>query len=370
MFYTHNIDPALVRIPQFDIFNLNLGPLEIRYYGLMYLTGFIVGYFLLKRRHEKGYFALNPIQTQDLLTWIMLGMMAGARIIYMFIYHENRHKIYENCFDFLKFWQGIDFIGLILGGFGSLFLIQIFFPQKLKDIKKLDKKFWVYLSIAAVIISRAVFLQKHSPTEFQYFFEIPQIWKGGLSFHGSVIGFVIAMLLFARKTGVGYWHIADNIVIGGSLGIFFGRLGNFTNGELWGRPTDVAWAVIFPLADQLPRHPSQLYQAFAEGLFVFFLLLWINKSERKSHFNKKESKKKLELDWNRTGVTASSFLALYGIGRFIVEFFREPDRQLGYYLKYFSMGQILCLIMIIVGFIFLVKNIYQKKPESYELKKL
>ncbi len=280
-YYVHNIDPALIHI----------GDIQIRYYGLMYLTGFITAYYLFKSRFKRGWFKLEPIQVQDLYTYIMVAMMLGARVFYVFIYNWDSYK--------------------------------------------------------------------HDPIQALY------IWQGGLSFHGAAVGFIIAMIIFSRKNNVGFWHLADHVATGSAFAIFFGRLGNFANGELWGRPTDVPWAVIFPQADMQPRHPSQLYQSLTEGLLVFLLLLWIDSRERKKYLVMDVKKNKTDVTWKRTGILAPCFLIFYGIGRFIVEFFREPDPQLGFYFKYFSMGQILCFIMIIPGIYLLLMNIRTRKEEHY-----
>lgn len=286
--YIHNIDPIL----------LSLGPLQIRWYGLMYLVGYFVGYLVLMRRFKKGLNVLDSEGNQALITYIMVGMILGARLVYVFVYNPMYYLNHPS--------------------------------------------------------------------------EIFAVWQGGLSFHGAALGYVVAVLIFGRKYRLGFYHIMDNIVFGAAQGIFWGRLGNFINGELYGRVTDVPWAVVFPEGGTLPRHPSQLYQAIGEGLCVFLILYVIQWYEQKKGYApnlekiKAEagSKKKVEIVWKRTGVFGTSFLILYGIARFIVEFFREPDAQLGYFMKYFSMGQILCFLMIISGLLLLryvIKNPYPAK---------
>lgn len=291
--YIHNIDPIL----------LHLGPLQIRWYGLMYLVGYFVGYLLLMRRYKRGLNILNSEGNQTLITYIMIGMIIGARLVYVFVYNPM-----------------------------------------------------YYLN---------------------HLTEIPAVWQGGLSFHGALLGYVVAVILFCRKYKIQFFHIMDNIVIGASMGIFFGRLGNFINGELYGRVTDVSWGVIFADGGPLPRHPSQLYQALGEGLIVFLLLHIIQKFEQKkgeapilenaieTQSKNGKTPKKVLIEWKRTGVMSAWFLVLYGVARFIIEFFREPDAQLGFFAEYFSMGQILCSLMIIAGFIIL-RNVTKKpKPQSY-----
>jgi phosphatidylglycerol:prolipoprotein diacylglycerol transferase len=167
----------------------------------------------------------------------------------------------------------------------------------------------------------------------------------------------------------------DNVVVGGALGVFFGRLGNFINGELPGRVTDVPWAIIFPGYGSEPRHPSQLYQAFGEGLFVFFGILLLERFLRSKNLapqpvyaiegSKKE--KPVVVRWNRVGMMCGSYLIFYGIARFVCEFFREPDQQLGYYLSFLSMGQILCILMILGGSGLLFARLRKPVGEEYKV---
>lgn len=291
--YIHNIDPVL----------LHLGPLQIRWYGLMYLVGYFVGYLVLMRRYKRGLNILNSEGNQALITYIMIGMIVGARLVYVFVYNP---MYYMN-----------------------------------------------HLS------------------------EVFAVWQGGLSFHGALLGYVVAVILFCRKYKIQFFHIMDNVVVGASIGIFFGRLGNFINGELYGRFTDVPWGVIFPDGGPMPRHPSQLYQALGEGLIVFLLLHLVQKREQKlgkapilENAIAEQSKngkvpKKLKIDWSRTGVMSGWFLILYGVARFVIEFFREPDAQLGFFAEYFSMGQILCSLMIIAGIIIVRMVIKTPRQQAY-----
>lgn len=162
--------------------------------------------------------------------------------------------------------------------------------------------------------------------------KIYQVWEGGMSFHGGLIGVLIAALYLNRKKKYHFTEFTDLAATGVPLVLFFGRLANFINGELAGRVSDVSWAMIFPrYGDGLPRHPSQLYEAVLEGL-VSAAILW-------------GTRRKLV----HPGFQSGLFLLLYGSGRFIVEFFRAPDAQLGLYLNLFTMGQILCLLMIVSG---------------------
>ena len=166
--------------------------------------------------------------------------------------------------------------------------------------------------------------------------EIVAVWDGGMSFHGGLIGVIVATLLFSWKTGISFWSLAELVVPVAPLGLFLGRLGNFINGELWGRPADVPWAMFFPRAPlvhgmMVPRHPSQLYEASLEGL-VLFAILWTLAQKPRPE-----------------GVLFGTFLTFYGLFRCFLEFFREPDQQLGLIGGAISMGQILSIPMILIG---------------------
>lgn len=171
-----------------------------------------------------------------------------------------------------------------------------------------------------------------------YYFEHPgdilKVWHGGMSFHGGLIGIFTAYYLFARKYGLKWLRIMDFLATATPIGLFFGRLANFINGELYGRVTDSRFGMIFPNSDGLPRHPSQLYEAALEGLVLFLVLYAIATRTRA---------------FDKVGVIGGTFLAGYGISRFIIEFFREPDAQLGLLLGPLSMGQLLCVPMIVAG---------------------
>lgn len=173
-----------------------------------------------------------------------------------------------------------------------------------------------------------------------YYLEHPEqivaVWDGGMSFHGGLIGVIVTTVLFSRKSGISFWSLAELVVPVAPLGLFLGRIGNFINGELWGRPSDVPWAMIFPRAPlvhgiMVPRHPSQLYEAALEG-FLLFIVLWIMAQKH----------------WPK-GLIFGTFLTLYGSFRFFVEFFRQPDPQLGYIGGVITMGQILSIPMILIG---------------------
>lgn len=167
--------------------------------------------------------------------------------------------------------------------------------------------------------------------------EIFSIWQGGMSFHGGFIGVLLGGLLFCKRYRVDYWLIADLVVVTVPIGLGLGRLGNFINGELYGRVTNVPWAMIFP-GESLPRHPSQLYEFLLEGV-VLFIILWSMKGKVKS------------------GQLIALFLVFYGIFRIVAEFFREPDPQIGYIMGVITMGQILSCLMVVAGTIlYLARN--------------
>lgn len=164
--------------------------------------------------------------------------------------------------------------------------------------------------------------------------QILAVWQGGMSFHGAVLGVIFAVWLFARKIKYSFLGITDLVVLYAPIGICLGRLANFVNDELWGRVTNVPWAVKFPNGGYLPRHPSQLYEAFFEGVIMFVILNWL------WHF---------KFVRDRKGFVSSVFVICYGIFRISMEQFREPDAQVGFFLNYLTMGQILSLPLIIAG---------------------
>ncbi|NIJ34628.1 prolipoprotein diacylglyceryl transferase [Sphingomonas oligoaromativorans] len=166
--------------------------------------------------------------------------------------------------------------------------------------------------------------------------EIFKLWEGGMSFHGGAAGVLIAILFYCRRKGLNWLRVTDYIACVAPIGLFFGRLANFVNGELWGKPSTVPWAIVFPGAGDVPRHPSELYEAGLEGLVLFAILSLL--------FWKSDARYK-------PGFLAGSFVLGYGVFRFIVEFFREPDEQLVEFARvtHLHMGQWLCVPMILVG---------------------
>ena len=160
------------------------------------------------------------------------------------------------------------------------------------------------------------------------------VWEGGMSFHGGILGVITALFIYTRKEKISALFLGDILAAVAPIGLFFGRIANFVNGELFGRVTDVPWAVNFPYGGGVPRHPSQIYEAVLEGLLLFILMFLL---ARRSDIRRAK------------GFLSGVFISGYGLSRFIVEFFREPDVQIGYILRYFSLGQLLSLPMIIAG---------------------
>ncbi len=182
----------------------------------------------------------------------------------------------------------------------------------------------------------------------QHPLEILMTWHGGLSFHGGLIGCLIFGYFFTRKHNIPYFYLAGFVATIAPIGLFFGRLGNFINGELWGRTTDVPWAIIFPNGGSVARHPSQLYEALLEGIVLFAIMFVLHMKNINGAI--------------KTGV----FLIGYGLIRIFVEFFRQPDKQLGFiFFEWMTMGQILSIFMVIVGIILLF---IKQKENEIELK--
>lgn len=261
----------------------------------------------------------------------------------------------------LEFWQrykfmnGIDFpdISPIIFSIGPVairwysmaYLLGIIIGWVLinRNVKKnnlaLSKEniedFIFYLTLGIVIGGRVGYVLFYGGSAFwQNPLQVFEVWKGGMSFHGGVMGVIAATWYFAKKIDYKFLALTDLIVLYAPIGIFFGRIANFINDELWGRITTVPWAVKFPNGGYLPRHPSQLYEAFFEGLVTFVVLnfLWRYKWVREKH-----------------GFVSSLFVIFYGVFRIAMEQFREPDVQMGFYLKYFTMGQILSIPLVVLG---------------------
>lgn len=258
--------------PQFDPVAFSLGPLSVRWYGLMYLLAFVQFIFLGRNRIKARPNFINAEQLDDLLFYGMLGVIIGGR------------------------------------------LGQVFFYEP------------------------AYFLAHP--------LEIFAVWKGGMSFHGGFLGVVFGSLLWARKNGLFWLDVSDFIAPLCPLGLAAGRIGNFINGELWGRVTDASlpWAMIFPQSgDMQPRHPSQLYHFGLEGI-ALFIILWLYTSKPRPR-----------------GAASGAFLTGYGCFRFITEFFREPDAGIFGQSYSISMGQWLSIPMVLLGLLLLTQA-YRKRP--------
>ena len=179
--------------------------------------------------------------------------------------------------------------------------------------------------------------------------EIFAIWHGGMSFHGGIIGVIIAIYLVSKKINYPFLSLTDLSVLYTPIGIFCGRLANFANDELWGRVSDVPWAVRFPSGGYLPRHPSQLYEAFCEGILLFIILnlLWKKQWIRK-----------------HTGFVSGIFLVFYGTFRMFIELFRQPDEQIGFVFMKVTMGQLLCLPFLVLGFWVIYRAVSNTKTDD------
>ncbi len=251
----------------------SIGSFQLRYYSLMYLVAFAIVYFLTIYRLKSENYEYTAETVQDYLVWVMLALILGGRFGYALFYNFGYYL--QHPLEIIlpfDFSNGIKFVGL-----------------------------------------------------------------SGMSYHGGLIGIVIATILFCRKSKIDIWNFVDLFCPAIPLGYTFGRLGNFINGELYGRVTAVPWGMYFPLdSTHSLRHPSQLYEAFFEGI-VLFILLWI-------------IRKKKSFD----GLLLGIYLCGYGFVRFFIEFFREPDYQLGLVLSFMSMGQVLCSLMMIAGIIIII----------------
>jgi phosphatidylglycerol:prolipoprotein diacylglycerol transferase len=195
-----------------------------------------------------------------------------------------------------------------------------------------DFVLWVTLGI--ILGGRLGYVLFYNPSYFAaHPLEILQLWKGGMAFHGGFLGCVAATALFAWSRGVSFLSLGDLTCAAGPIGLFLGRIANFINGELWGRPTDVSWAMAFPHAGPLPRHPSQLYEAALEGLVLFVVLALIVRAGA----------------LRRPGLVVGAFACLYAVFRSFCEFFREPDAQLGFLWGELTMGMLLSIPLFIAG---------------------
>ena len=252
---THpNINPVAIEI----------GPLQVHWYGIMYMFAFAAAWLLAYREAKRPHTALEPKQVEDLIVYGAMGVILGGRIGYIVFYNFSA-------------WMGD--------------LLMIF-----------------------------------------------RVWEGGMSFHGGLLGVISAIYLYSRKINTSFLGLLDFAALITPLGLGFGRIGNFIGQELWGRETDVSWGMVFPRdQDALVRHPSQLYQAFLEGLVLFCILYWFTRKPRPRF------------------ATGGLFLIAYGIFRFMVEFVREPDAHLqDLAFDWMTRGQMLTIPMVVGGIVIMV----------------
>tara|TARA_B100000780_G_scaffold6678_1_gene5156 strand:- start:2003 stop:2800 length:798 start_codon:yes stop_codon:yes gene_type:complete len=238
-------------------------------------------------------------------------------------------------------WYSLAYIlGILIGWWLAKKIIVYKIQNKVIffDIKLFDDLI-SYIIISIILGGRIGYIIFYN---FSYYLNNPinifKIWEGGMSFHGAMIGVILGTYLFSKKIKINSFFFLDIIACVAPLGIFFGRIANFINGELYGKPSNFFWSVIFPKIDMVPRHPSQLYEAVLEGAILFSILIIV--------ILKKDIK---------IGLCSSIFMILYGVFRIFAEHFREPDIQIGYLFNLFSMGSILSAIMILTGIFILVK---------------
>ena len=239
-------------------------------------------------------------------------------------------------------WYSIAYImGILLGWYLAK---KIIIDLKIKN--NFDD-YITFLIIGLIIGGRLGYVLIYN---FEYYvinyLDIFKIWQGGMSFHGGVIGIIISSYFFAKKNGNDVFQFLDLVALVAPIGIFLGRVANFINSELYGHETNVPWAVQFVKIDNLYRHPTQLYEALMEGIVLFLIMIFFWKKDKLSN----------------PGVLSSLFLIFYSLFRFIIEFYRVPDEQLGYLLFNFTMGQIISLIFFVTGLtLYYLKNDFKKK---------
>lgn len=255
--------------PGFDPVALQIGPLAVRWYGLMYLLAFLAFYLLGRWRVQHTHYGprtgLSPADVEDLLFYGVLGVVLGGRLGYVLFYKPAYY--------------------------------------------------------------------------LQHPLEVFAVWQGGMAFHGGLIGVLVACALFARRRGLPFFALMDFVAPLVPIGLAFGRLGNFLNGELWGRASDLPWAMVFPQSGSaVARHPSQLYQFAGEGVLLF-VALWLYSRRARP-----------------IGRVSGLFLVGYGLARFLAEFAREPDAFLGLLAGGLSMGQLLSIPMVVYGLFLLMRE--------------
>lgn len=239
------------------------------------------------------------------------------------------------------YWYALSYIAGIFG--------CIFYAKKVSEKYSLGLNqehfdaIFTYLIIGIIIGGRSGYVLLYDPVRyFENPLEIMQTYKGGMSFHGGLVGLIVAMYIFAERYKIPYLKLMDLASIVGPFAIMLGRFANFINAELYGRVTDAPWGIIFPNSDGMPRHPSQLYEAFSEGLILLIIM----------HFASRKI--------SHRGYNMGIFLIFYSIFRIICEFFREPDFQIGFIAGSFTMGQLLSLPLLITGLFFYYKSCQSK----------
>ena len=227
-------------------------------------------------------------------------------------------------------WYGVMYI---LGIIASYLLVSYQIKKKsLKIDIDIINDLYLFLVIGLIIGARFGYVIFYNlPFYIAHPLKLFAIWEGGMSFHGGLIGIICSGFIFTKNRNIDFWELADLVIVTAPIGLGLGRLGNFINVELYGRATNLPWGMIFPLGGNIPRHPSQLYEFLLEGVLLFAILWWIK------NFSLKK------------GTLFCIFLLLYSIFRFFVEFFREPDPQLGFIFSSITMGQILSIFMGLVG---------------------
>ena len=268
----------MLAFPNIDPVAVDLGFIQIRWYGLSYIVGILGAWALLQLRVRSARAGWTAEQVADLMFYGILGVIIGGRLGSALFY--NLPYYLDNPLDIFK------------------------------------------------------------------------VWQGGMSFHGGLLGVLIACWLYGRKTGKPFFAVTDFLAPIIPVGLFTGRLGNFINAELWGKPADLPWAMLFPGAGPLPRHPSQLYEAVLEGVLLFIILWWFSARSRPLM------------------AVSGLFLAGYGLFRFAVEFVREPDAQLGYLgFGWLTMGQLLSAPMLLAGLTLLALAYRRAEAMQPELKR-
>jgi len=264
------MDVLAIPFPAIDPVALRIGPLAVKWYGLAYVAGLLLGRFYVKALLRQGRLwpgwkrPFAPERVDDLLLFMTVGVLLGGRLGYVLFYQPR-------------------------------------------------------------------FFAAHPA-------QIAAVWNGGMSFHGALLGSIAAMALFARRIGADLWSVMDLCAAATPMGLFFGRVANFINAELWGRPSTVPWAMVFPVpvAGDVARHPSQLYEAATEGIVLFCVLWWL-------------THRKFAL--RRPGLTAGAFLVGYGLARSFCELFREPDVGHLFTIGPFTAGILYSLPMVLAGIV-------------------